>query len=317
MDEWQQDAQEGATIPLAKALGYIEWKSSNANNGVKIHDQDVAELTAIMSWCYPLKAENIGFTKNMFAFYDMMAKLLLHTICAKVGDPSAIRGTILTLFKYFKPEREKKIDVIHFLYSEFKTIVEDRRNPTYALYVQALILQETTQSIMSTYPVAKHGYVQIVAQWDTKQDPGHPTLCPSTMAKAKASGRDALGSSSQATHWEALVEDQGPNVVYAAPKKKSFTYQAQKAMMSYLRAIHHRTHKFKACSKLALSLVNKDYHRNGEDIPEGPEDKNNQLEVFDDPFSDDDVVKQPKDDDDDAILPTDSDEFYNDVEKDG
>lgn len=168
---------------------------------------------------------------------------------------------MLTLFKYLKPRREKKIDVIHFFYSEFKIIVENRRNPTFAPYVQAFIIQATSSSIMIILSVAKHGPVQIVARWNTKLDPYHPTLCPGT--KPKPNGSEAPSSSSQEAHGKGPADPHGPSMSYNAPKKKGFTYPDQKAMMSYIKAMHRRMHKSSARSKLALSLINKECHHNG------------------------------------------------------
>lgn len=68
--------KKGPLSLLTKALGYTEWKGPNARNGVNIRDEEPAELTTIMTWCYPAKGENIGFTKEMYVFYDIMANLL-------------------------------------------------------------------------------------------------------------------------------------------------------------------------------------------------------------------------------------------------
>lgn len=68
------------------------------NYGMRFHDEEPTELEEIISYCYPSKAEKIGFTTNMFAMYDVMNKLFRHSLCVKVGDKDVVRGLLLNVF---------------------------------------------------------------------------------------------------------------------------------------------------------------------------------------------------------------------------
>lgn len=171
--------------------------------------------------------------------------------------------------------------MVDFLYQEICTVVEGKRAPNYAPYIQAFINQAYTCSVMSAFLPAKHGRLQPHAKLDKYVDPNHPP--PNGEAEASGSA-SACKRGKSATH----------TAYTSAPKsKRSFTYRAMKSIIGYVKAIHKCTFQASARSKKAVCMINEEHCKNGENIPAGSEDVHSVLKEFDAVFSSDDEVTQP------------------------
>ena len=101
---------------FATSLGY-SWKNSHSVHGYKIHEESEYDV-GILEFCYPPGIDmNMPYNSNMYLFYNIISKIFRHTLMIKAGDKSSIRAYMVNLMYLTKPSRQKKIDVMDFIFT--------------------------------------------------------------------------------------------------------------------------------------------------------------------------------------------------------
>ena len=137
---------------FATILGYT-WRTSHGVHGYKLHDENEYDV-GILEFCYPPGIEkNMPFNSNMYPFYNLLSKIFRRTIMVKAGDKSAIRAFMVNLMYLSKPNRQKKIDVMDFIFSEICLGALEKRKPAYGPYIQKLINAKCGEQIMENYAI--------------------------------------------------------------------------------------------------------------------------------------------------------------------
>ena len=71
----------------------------------------------------------------------------------KAGDKFAIRANMVNLMHLTKPSRQKKIDVMDFIFTEITLGTLEKRKPAYGPYIQRIINAKCGEAIMEHYDI--------------------------------------------------------------------------------------------------------------------------------------------------------------------
>ena len=136
-------------------LGY-SWKATYGIHGYKVHDDNEFDAS-VLYFCYPpgLSDKKIPFNSHMYPFYNLLSKIFRRTIMIKAGDKSAIRAYMVNLMHFTKPNRQKKIDVMDFMFTEITLGTLEKRKPAYGPYIQKLINAKCGEHIMERFEIVR------------------------------------------------------------------------------------------------------------------------------------------------------------------
>jgi hypothetical protein len=117
---------------LRKALGLKK-------GGWKIHKDEVFAKEDL-AFCFPPQQNyTMDTITQMYPVYRYLANLFRDTIMSKSGDLTKVRGYMTNLMFYTKPENQRPIDVVSFIYEEIYTGVMTRRVLAYSAHLQLFI----------------------------------------------------------------------------------------------------------------------------------------------------------------------------------
>jgi len=145
--------------------------------GYCVHRDDIFSKEDL-AFCFPAQKRcTLDTSTQMYVFYRQLADLFRDTIMSKAGDLSKIRGYMTNLMYYTKPDKQRKIDVMDFIYEEIRLGVSDRRVPAYSAYVHRFIrhaLGDTVyKRVANDRPIQRHE-LHAIPLLDGPLPPGFP-----------------------------------------------------------------------------------------------------------------------------------------------
>ena len=110
----------------------------------------------ILEFCYPPGVDmNMPYNSNMYLFYKLLSKIFRLTLMVKAGYKSSIRAFMVNLMYLTKPSRQKKIDVMDFIFTEICLGALEKRKPAYGPDIQLLINAKCGDEIMDNYAIRR------------------------------------------------------------------------------------------------------------------------------------------------------------------
>jgi hypothetical protein len=136
------------------------WKFPMANphdpHYIKIHDDTIGVLpyTPYLDMAYPPGGIDAPNITPMTPRYQLYNRVLRHTIVIKGGDKGVVRGWLINTLYYL--EREKKIDILDYIYHEIRLSVFERKCCILAPYLQMVIEKCIGTTLVNTYSKTTH-----------------------------------------------------------------------------------------------------------------------------------------------------------------
>jgi hypothetical protein len=155
----------GIPIPTSGDASYME-----------IHDDSIGTLpyTPYLDMAYPPGGIDAPNVTPMTPRYQLYNKVLRNTLAIKAGDRGVVRGWLINTLYYL--EKDKKINLLDYIYQELRLCVFERKCGILAPYLQMVIEQCIGKPLANTYPTIKHKVLNYPAP---KILPPPPQLAPS------------------------------------------------------------------------------------------------------------------------------------------
>jgi hypothetical protein len=142
------EVRKSSTIArFGKLLGY-RFDGIHSPRGAHMH-LDTTEYNKRKIQCLYGPGGKAGETANLLPLYDILLRMFRANISPSGGNNDSIRGGLVHLLHHallaFEAGREcegMEIDVMHFIFSEIKIAMLDKKIPPYAPYIMRLILDK-------------------------------------------------------------------------------------------------------------------------------------------------------------------------------
>jgi hypothetical protein len=123
---------------------------------VRIHQQTLMKADPAIHHCYPRGQGLVGKVPKctyMTPFWQATYAILRNTIAIKFGEKTEARAYMINLLYHIMPSfwREKKIDVLDYMWEEMHTVILDKRVPIYGPYLQQLFDRKVPQIALNAY----------------------------------------------------------------------------------------------------------------------------------------------------------------------
>jgi hypothetical protein len=154
---WMSAGQQcSMTIKECAVVWKIPMPFPGDSDYMHIHDETIGTLpyTPYLDMAYPpggIDAPNIS---SMTPRYQLYNKVLRNTIAIKAGDRGVVRGWLINTLYYL--EKEKKIDLLDYIYQEIRICVLERKCCILAPYIQQIIEHCIGITLANSYQRTKH-----------------------------------------------------------------------------------------------------------------------------------------------------------------